>query len=164
MTHWTMSIDRILPQNLGTHPLMLGFNRFFRQLITAIAAFALLFVTFGFEPLASHEMTVRFIYPSFTGAPAQTSIQDHASLVTRSHSLGNHFSQGNPGKKGEDPSKSPCCGSYCSQALALANPGVEVLPISGNSNWPMSVQLLTSADTIGFKRPPRNFSGKLMRA
>lgn len=146
---------------------MLGFNKFLHQLATAFIAFTIVVVTVGTELAAAHAMVSGSVCSSFADVAAPGDIrlvQDRASVTAHGNALVGHFGQDNSGKKADGASKSPCCSSYCSPVFSLAEHSVEALGTGGNDNWLASVQSLTSAGTIGFKRPPRTASDLSMRA
>lgn len=146
---------------------MLGFNQFLRQLTTALIAFAIVVVAVGTDPGATHAMSSGSVCSSFADAAAPEDIrlvQDLTSVTLHSSTLVGHFRQDNPSKKADGASKSPCCGSYCSSAFSLADHSAKSLTTGGNDKWSVHVQSLTSAGTIGFKRPPRTASNLSMPA
>lgn len=52
--------------------------------------------------------------------------------------------------------KSPCCSSFCSSAFfSFSDSSLKDVAIVDNSDWPVSIEVLNSAESDGLKRPPR---------
>jgi hypothetical protein len=146
----------------------LWFNKLVRQLATALVAVAFVIAAFGPGLSVAHATGLGSFCPSFTSANAQDDaglFQGHASASAHGDATVDQFGLDSPYGKANGAAKSPCCSSFCSPAFfSFPEHNVDVLAAINNDNWPVCVQVLTSADTGSLKRPPRTASDKFARA
>lgn len=146
----------------------LWFNKLVRQLATALVAVAFIIAAFGPGLSAAHTTGLGSFCPSFTSENAQDDaglVQGHASASVHANAIVDQFGLNSPHGKADGTAKSPCCNSFCSPVVfSFPDHNIDVLAVVNNDNWPMSVQVLTSAGTGSLKRPPRTASDKFARA
>ena len=141
-------------------------NELVRQLATALVAVAFIVATLG-PGISTADATGSALFcASFASAQDDNDmVQGHASALGLKAAVVDQSGLDGPYQKSDGSAKSPCCSSFCSPAVFLF-PGhdVEASVTVNNDDWPMSVPILTSADTGNLKRPPRAPSSKFARA
>ena len=146
----------------------LWFNKLVRQLAAALVAVAFVVAAFGSGQPVAHATGLGSLCPSFTNANAQDDAslaQGHPSASAHGDVIVDTFGDDSPFGKSDGAANSPCCSSFCSPTVfSFPDHNVDVLAAINNDDWPMSVRVLTPADTGNPKRPPRTVSRKFARA
>ena len=158
-------------QNSATkcrHPTSMGlrFNRFVRRLTALLAAIAFVFAAVAPGLSAAHAAGSASLCAAFIDASAQSdSPQDHAFVLGHKSAAVDQSGLDNPYQKTDGNAKSPCCSSFCSPTVfSLSENELDTSVTVKSDDWPMTIHILTSADTDSLKRPPRGASGKFARA
>lgn len=167
-----MSAQRIrICQNSATkyrHPTNMGlrFNRLVRQLTALLAAIAFVFAAFGPGLSVAHATGSVSLCASFINVNGQASaFQDHSFAMGHEAAVVDKTGLDNPYQKSDGKAKSPCCSSFCSPTVfSLSENDLDTSVTVNSDGWPMTIHILTSADTDNLKRPPRATSGTFARA
>ena len=158
-------------QNSATkcrHPtdMRLRFNRLVRQLTALLAAIAFVFAAFGPGLSAAHATGSASLCASFIDANAQSDASpDHAFALGHKSAVVDQAGLDSPYQKTDGNAKSPCCGSFCSPTVfSLSDNNLDTSFAVNSDDWPMTIELLMSAETDSLKRPPRAASREFVRA
>ena len=145
---------------LHSYPIM-------RQLMTVLVAIAFVFASFGTGRASTHAANLGLACSSTVDsalAVANNIKKKHHVTVSWTTKDNAHLHNNMAGDKSSDSQKSPCCSNYCSASFSLANHSVIALTAIKTDSWPVYFQLLTSAEALVFKRPPRASSAIVVRA
>ena len=141
-------------------------NELVRKLATALVAVAFVVATLG-SGISTADATGSALYcASFANAQHENDVvQGHAPALGLKAAVVDQSGLDGPYQKSDGNAKSQCCSSFCSPAFFLfPDHNVDASMTVNNDDWPMSVPVLTSADTGNLKRPPRAPSSKFARA
>ncbi len=144
----------------------LRFIRLVRKLTAVLAAIAFVFAAFGPGLSAAHAASSASLCASFIDAKAQGDApQVHAFVMGHKAAGLDQVGLDGPYQKTDGNVKSPCCSSFCSPTVfSLSDNNLDTSFTVNSDDWPMSIELLMSAETDSLKRPPRAASGKYARA
>ena len=144
----------------------LRFNQLVRQLAALLAAIAFVFAAFGPGLSAAHVTGSTSLCTSFIDANAQSDAPpDHAFVLGHKASVVDQAGLDGPYQKTDGKAKSPCCSSFCSPTVfSLSDSNLDTSFTVNSDDWPMTIELLMSAETDSLKRPPRAASGNYARA
>ena len=144
----------------------LRFIRLVRKLTAVLAAIVFVFAAFGPGLPASHAASSASLCASFANASAQDDApQDHAFILGHKAAVVDQAALDSPTQKPDGNAKSPCCSSFCSPTVfSLSETDLDTSVTVNGNIWPMTIEILSSAETDSLKRPPRAASPDFVRA